>query len=236
MPVAKRNFLKRHGHGVIRSTREIKDHELEDLDEDEDEVIQDPGEHGVDTLADDVANCLSRVVNSDLTRTAGDSENKTVTIDHVEQRWLELLKQRPETEDQTGMTDWMNKVITLSEGKKETPSAHQFKQNMPTPIPSMDQTSISPRRPTRQRISLLSTLAASIAKADSVADEVRVKLTEEQLVESLDRRLSVEGYTSRRVNEQVADFAAGLDDCDFSDVFDDDNDTEEDNDDDTEAL
>lgn len=232
MPVAKRNFLKRHGHGVIRSTREIKDYELDDLDEDE--AIQDLGEHDVDTLADDVVHCLSRAVNNDLTQSAGDSEKKLVAINNIEQRWLERLKQRPGTEDQTGMTDWMDKVMILSERKNETPRV-QFKQNLPTSIPSMDQTSIVPPRPSRERISLLSSLAASIAKADSVAGEVRANLTEEQHIESLVRRPSVEGDTSRRIKEQVAEFAAGLDDCDFSDVFDDD-DTEEDNDDDTEAL
>lgn len=123
-----RNFLKRHGHGVVQSVKELKDHEgFNDLGC---TVIE--NNFSSPPAADDMSSPSSqesqvvvrrhkRVVSFDKSKT-----KNALAINGDEQRWLQLLRQRPDTEDQTNMTSWMDMVISYSEqktsGKKHTSS------------------------------------------------------------------------------------------------------------------
>ena len=111
LPVAKRNFLLRHGHGLFQSSKELK----EEVDEVCDSLLQE--EHcqpcAETIMAEDGKSRHRRVVSFEGRRRQLEGQ-----LDANEQEWLRLLHKRPDVEDQPKMLDWMEKIMAISEQKR----------------------------------------------------------------------------------------------------------------------
>lgn len=108
LPVAKRNFLLRHGHGLFQSSKELK----EEVDEVSDSLLQeDHCQPCVETLkTEDGKPHHRRVVSFEGRRRQ--LEGQLCPDEH---EWLRLLHQRPDVEDQPKMSEWMGKIMMISE-------------------------------------------------------------------------------------------------------------------------
>ena len=111
MPVAKRNFLLRHGHGLFQTSKELK----EEVDEVCDSLLQEDGCQPCVGSAEgeDVKPHHRRVVSFEGRRRRLEGQ-----LDADEQEWLQLLHQRPDVEDQPKMLEWMEKIMKISEQKR----------------------------------------------------------------------------------------------------------------------
>lgn len=126
MPFAKRNFLKRHGHGMMHSSKELRDDDMDNL---LCQVIRSPlpPPRNNNNRNDQVSRRRHhrRVISFDQesadsssSRISMEDCNEAIVSDH-EQCWLELLKERPKMmSDETKMTAWMDKVISFSREEK----------------------------------------------------------------------------------------------------------------------
>lgn len=111
MPVAKRNFLLRHGHGLFQTSKELK----EEVDEVCDSLLQeDVCQPCVGSSeGEDVKPHHRRVVSFEGRRRRLEGQ-----LDAEEQEWLHLLHQRPDVEDEPKMLEWMEKIMKISEQKR----------------------------------------------------------------------------------------------------------------------
>lgn len=206
MPFAKRNFVKRHGHGIVQSSKELQESDVDELCC---PVI--PSSSPSITLDNqEVARRLKRVVSFDLTQQRRRKlvEAKDMTMmNGNEHLWLELLRERPDTEDQKKMNSWMDKVISYSEemrGKSHKPATQeasllfgkQFTQTEPTPI--------APRRTTTPSHEPTGTFNA-VSPTTRNADYTDM----------------VCGALRESINEEEVEFAASMGDFDFSALFED---------------
>jgi hypothetical protein len=142
LPVAKRNFLLRHGHGLFQTSKELK--------EEVDEVCASPlheqscqrCEEGSSFLLGNLRTTTvekpghRRVVSFDAKKRLDSRQ-----LDATEHAWLHLLHQRPdlEDEDQSKNAEWMDKILKFSEQLRATalkrPSLTTV--NAPLPLPVM---------------------------------------------------------------------------------------------------
>ena len=130
LPVAKRNFMKRHAHGIFSTSKELMDADSNEEDSpicsfvgETEKYISSSSEQGT-ILATRQSKGHRRVVSSD-TRAAKESQNGTaspatspnlaIQLNANEFKWVSLLHDRPETEDTASMSQWMETVIKLSE-------------------------------------------------------------------------------------------------------------------------
>ena len=123
MPVAKRNFLKRHGHGLIQSAKQLK----REVDEVYSFVVNTP-QTELSCQPCEMPPSTTSVATEQFTtvgiekprhhRVVSFDGSKHCELDANEQEWLDLLHQRPEIKDQSKMTEWMNTVVAAAEEQK----------------------------------------------------------------------------------------------------------------------
>lgn len=154
LPVAKRNFPKRHGHGLIHSAKDLKevDYICGFVDTTSDEagschpceedgafkVMEKPRHRRVVSV--DVANQFRSQQSASSQRIiAQPMENKSILdLSVSEKEWLKLLHHRPDLEEESMMSIWMDKIISFAEEKDSAPSRAQ-------PVaPAIEQTHFTP--------------------------------------------------------------------------------------------
>jgi hypothetical protein len=108
MPVAKRNFLLRHGHGMFQTSKELK----EEVDEVCDSLLKEkmciPCEPTVSPKYH------RRVVSFESWK-----RKEEKPLDGKEREWLELLHQRPNDDEEIKMSLWLGKVRHVSGVKRD---------------------------------------------------------------------------------------------------------------------
>ena len=135
LPVAKRNFMKRHAHGVFASSKELMDADIKEVDipticsfisqaapSVQSQMIQATGHNRVVSW-DHKADPLKVIMDMEETIAVGTmkpsiSEGPKLAAVHLndnEFKWVSLLHDRPQLEDTVSMSDWMENVIKLSE-------------------------------------------------------------------------------------------------------------------------
>ena len=142
LPVAKRNFMKRHAHGLVSSPKELTDELREPLtacvfiqptdDQQQESVVVTTNgivpQHHEETPALIVSEDASiitatpayrRAVSFESTKNetieVSNNEPTTAQLSQYEFEWLELLHRRPAVEDQSSMTNWMERILEHSE-------------------------------------------------------------------------------------------------------------------------
>lgn len=133
VPVAKRNFMKRHAHGIFSTSKELMDADAVSEDTPTCIFIEETFKNESDCKEQVLPSVRSephslkrhrRVVSSD-TKAAKESQNEifsnctaqslSMQLSANELKWISLLRDRPETEDTASMSQWMQSVIHLSE-------------------------------------------------------------------------------------------------------------------------
>lgn len=130
LPVAKRNFMKRHAHGIFSTSKELMDADTnEDYpicsfigDTETDQVLFNSSVQGIRATCESKSH--RRVVSSD-TKASKESKNRIASpemspkaatqLNTNELKWISLLHDRPHTADAASMSRWMETVIMLSE-------------------------------------------------------------------------------------------------------------------------
>lgn len=204
MPFAKRNFLKRHGHGMVHSSKELNEDDVENM------LCQ-----VISTSSPTPAprRLHKRVVSFDgnnskrrslITENNADDDNSNnnsagaiineTMVNENEQHWLELLNQRPETQDQKEMTAWMDKVIDFSDVSSSQRSGSKPRSVVAPPSTRI----VTP--PAAQVSPMVTSIPSTTWDATAIGDAL----------------------TSPLETEPTEELVAFMDDCDFSTVFEDD--------------
>jgi hypothetical protein len=109
LPVAKRNFLLRHGHGLIQTSKELK----EEVDEVSDSLLQE----GSCQPCDESSNPNEKPHHRRVVSFDGSKRIPGTHLDADERKWLDLLNQRPDIDEPMKMSEWMNEIMNVSERK-----------------------------------------------------------------------------------------------------------------------
>lgn len=136
VPVAKRNFLQRHGHGMVSTSLQLRN--------DVDNYCQPCGSSGETPQASDV-NASDELRIGIIPDNAGHRRDVSVAVpscqeyhlDFREKKWLTLLHERPNVYDPTRMTSWLNKVLSFSDNDLET-SRNDHNQTFPSAMSCID--------------------------------------------------------------------------------------------------
>lgn len=228
-PVAKRNFPKRHGHGLIESSIDLKELDckynsilVNSSDEDTScqpcnpltAMPQSPrtGDCEKPSLRNriisfDVPNQMTASGQQDASPASSSLTIKTeLELNLNEKEWLSLLKTRPNLEDHVEMSAWMEKIITF------TPEPFSSKKN------SRDQlTRIVPATPTHTR-ECNSQMTRSLTPEQVDADEffplVASSVSPGKIVTdnhhaislNIERRSSIEALDAVLANVDIATF------------------------------
>jgi hypothetical protein len=104
MPVAKRNFLLRHGHGMFQTSKELK----EEVDEVCDSLLREKSCIPCDTSV------VPKYPHRRVVSFESWKRKEEKPLDEKEREWLELLHQRPSDEDEFKMSSWLEKVRHIS--------------------------------------------------------------------------------------------------------------------------
>jgi hypothetical protein len=135
-PVAKRNFPKRHGHGLVESAKDLKAVDFTSSFVDINYVadascypcieqtvaaptFEKPIHQRVVSFDDAsyVAQTSARVVQKAVA-TSSRTADPLLHLSAKEQQWLDLLRKRPNLEQEANMAGWMDKIISFSEEKR----------------------------------------------------------------------------------------------------------------------
>ena len=134
VPVAKRNFLQRHGHGMVSSAMQLRN---------EVDHCQPCASDGTTSLTSGV-NVIGELRRSITFENTGhrrdvsfDGPSYDHPLDFREKTWLNLLHERPNVNDPTHMTNWLGKVLSFSENEMET-TRHAQIQTFPLTISCAD--------------------------------------------------------------------------------------------------
>lgn len=174
----------------------------------------------------EVARRLQRVVSFDRTTDRRKLvKEKDMTVDGNEQCWLELLRERPDTEDQTRMNAWMDKVISYSEEMKGQ------SDKCSTPVP-MQTTPCLNTEPSQIFGRLFSETPSPIAVPPTTTNQTSIDSrvpaskefkapTQPACQSELEYADMVCNALRESLNEEEVKLAAGMGDFDFSALFDD---------------
>jgi hypothetical protein len=109
LPVAKRNFLLRHGHGLFQSSKELK----EEVDEVSESLLEeDSCQPCAESSNQNEKPRHRRVVSFD-----GSKRLHGTHLDADERKWLDLLNQRPDTDEPMKMAEWIDEIMNVSARK-----------------------------------------------------------------------------------------------------------------------
>lgn len=113
LPVAKRNFLRRHGHGLAISSRSLK----EDIDKARIKFVERTGCLPVSSFEEqrNKSPTSTTVVELDV------PQEQSLQLSDEEQEWLSLLHRRPETQDKSKMSTWVGQVLDYHRGAHQHP-------------------------------------------------------------------------------------------------------------------
>ncbi|KAI2509417.1 hypothetical protein MHU86_5050 [Fragilaria crotonensis] len=210
VPVAKRNFLQRHGHGMVSTATQLRN--------DVDNHCQPCASSGATPLASDV-NVIGEMRGGIRIENAGhrrdvsfDGPSHDGPLDFREKTWLNLLHVRPNINDPTHMTNWLKRVVSFSEHDLET-SRDAHTQIFPSTISCFDDIVHVPR---------LSTRFQSVYEAGiSVAAMKRpiIGLFTQASTSSLGTGFGQTTQESANVASEIAEFDDFMDGIDTSLVF-----------------
>lgn len=133
LPVAKRNFMKRHAHGHFVSSKELMDADMKegftstcsfisapkvDNTISSQATLETTRHHRVvsyDNKADPLQAILEAATESGIvTPSLSYSAPLKVQLNDNESKWISLLHRRPELEDTISMSNWMEAVVKFS--------------------------------------------------------------------------------------------------------------------------
>ena len=153
LPVAKRNFMKRHAHGLFVSSKELMDADIKEGFTSTCSFISAPkGDNTISSQAILEATRHHRVVSYDNKADPlqalldGTTENDKVTPSlsysaplkverhDNESKWISLLHRRPELEDTISMSKWMEAVIKVSADLAPN-EIHSLTDSETSPVP-----------------------------------------------------------------------------------------------------
>jgi hypothetical protein len=109
LPVAKRNFLLRHGHGLFQSSKELK----EEVDEVSDSLLE---EQSCQPCAES-SNPNEKPRHRRVVSLDGSKRLHGTHLDADERKWLDLLDQRPDTDEPMKMAEWIDEIMNVSARK-----------------------------------------------------------------------------------------------------------------------
>lgn len=121
MPVAKRNFLRRHGHGLVDSNQVLKD----EVDNARIKFVERTGCLPCNTMTAIKSSHRRQVSfgSSSSSSSSSSSEEQQqeakVGLSTFEQEWISLLHDRPEVQEKEKMSAWMSKVMKLANDHQE---------------------------------------------------------------------------------------------------------------------
>lgn len=268
LPVAKRNFPKRHGHGLIHSAKDLKevDYICGFIDSTSDDGDCQPGDESSGEAAAaaedgepaertdkprhrrvvsfDAAKQLRAAQQQAAARGAAAAQpmararTKTfLDLSGNEKEWLTLLHQRPDLEQESMMSSWMDKIISFSEEKgsalRRGPAARIMEQTRFTPChPQHIESRVTPTLPDA-RFPLEATPSApgcllmtthSVSPSNSIEDNLKGFQQTQQSRHSEPARVDqiMHNYQQReaRVANDVSEFASALDNVDMTNFFD----------------
>jgi hypothetical protein len=130
VPVAKRNFIQRHGHGMISSAMQLRN--------EVDTHCQPCENSAAMPLGRDFSSVgwLRRDSRTEQSRNhhdvCFDGSNSDRPLDFREKTWLNLLHERPHVNDQKLMANWLNMVRAFSEQEHDTPREAQIQPSPDT--------------------------------------------------------------------------------------------------------
>ena len=112
LPVAKRNFLQRHGHGIVISSLQLKEEvDLFCLPIPRKSKRKRLSCNGV-KLASSTKKCTATFPRNDTFEQLNQCYED---LNPREDAWLKLLRDRPQVHDQKGTEKWLEKVVAFSQ-------------------------------------------------------------------------------------------------------------------------
>lgn len=235
-PVAKRNFPKRHGHGLIKSAKDLKKVDytcgfINSSAANSTASCLPCGENNEAAAVDHAAPLLvaapsfrksprhRRVVSHDTAMMAqgmvalASQPAAAHVLTATQNEWINLLHRRPKLEQATNMANWMEKIINFSEGKGKRRALTT--SNMPRVTPQMT----LPQQPVPQMTlsqekddSGVVTPPRSLSPSDPalvVAKTAKAAPVVGKIMQNL-----------KREARQVSEFASAMDNVDMTTIFD----------------